>query len=115
MLYDRDPTNYDYLGFDTANLLFTGLEQSGYNPDLLEEVLTKMNSWRGIIGQVHFGGNSPRQNQSVFIIEYDNQERGADRAGYYDQYGFHPEGQELPPLMETDSTSIDSIGIEIGN
>ncbi len=105
MLYDRNPTRYDYLGFDTANLLLDGLEQSNFKPALIRQVFIKMDTWRGVIGQVRFGGNHPRQNQSVFIMEYDNQERRASRAGYYDQFGFHPEGQVLPTPVESDTTS----------
>ncbi|MCF7796991.1 MAG: penicillin-binding protein activator [Lentisphaeria bacterium] len=110
--YDRDPTNYDYLGYDAASLLLEGLTQARFNPVVLGEVLKTMGTHRGIISQVKFGGNSPRQNQSVFIMEYDNQARELEQAGFYDQFGFHPKAMILPDLMSLDTAGTDSFKVD---
>ncbi|PJA54192.1 MAG: hypothetical protein CO167_05190 [Candidatus Marinimicrobia bacterium CG_4_9_14_3_um_filter_48_9] len=113
MLYDRSPTQYDYLGYDAVNLLLDGLTQTRFNSAILTELLKKMGVWRGITSQVKFGGDSPRQNQSVFIMEYDNQSRLLDPAGYYDQFGFHPKAMILP--QPSDSTTIQNLNKNIGH
>ncbi|MCF7801522.1 MAG: penicillin-binding protein activator [Candidatus Marinimicrobia bacterium] len=110
--YDREPTNYDYLGYDAGSLLLEGLTQARFNPVVLVGVLKTMGTHRGIISQVKFGGSSPRQNQSVFIMEYDNQARELEQAGFYDQFGFHPESMVLPAMMPMDSTGTDSIHVD---
>lgn len=104
MIYDRSPTRYDYTGYDAISLFLDALTQSRFNPVILTEWLKKMGTWRGLISQVKFGGDSPRQNQSVFIMEYENQARTLEPAGYYDQFGFHPKQMILP--QPVDSTTI---------
>lgn len=112
MLYDRSPTHYDYLGYDAVNLLLDGMTQTHFKPAILTELLKKMGVWRGVTSQVKFGGDSPRQNQSVFIMEYDNKERLLEPAGYYDQFGFHPKAMILP--QPVDSSSIQNKNATVG-
>ncbi|NQV29767.1 MAG: penicillin-binding protein activator [Candidatus Marinimicrobia bacterium] len=95
-IFKHLPEQYDFMGYDVMGMLLSSAQYAGGSRAKLWDVLVNSPNYQGRFHNVQWGGNSKRENDLVFLLDY------ADKAfkltGYYDSSGF----------FSMDSVAVDS-------
>ncbi len=85
-IFKHRPDQYDYMGFDVMGMLLESAQYAGGSGSKLWEVMINSPNYEGLVHQVQWGGNTRRENDLVFLMDY--VENGFELTGYYDNLGF---------------------------
>ncbi|MEA3286115.1 MAG: penicillin-binding protein activator [Candidatus Marinimicrobia bacterium] len=85
-LFNRHPEQYDLMGFDAMGMVLNASQYAGGSGSRLWEVLINSPGYEGLVHQVQWGGNTRRENDLVFLMDY--VDKGFELTGYYDNFGF---------------------------
>jgi len=100
-LFKRRPEQYDFLGYDVMGLLLDAAQFAGGSGSRLWEVMINYPNYEGVVHQVQWGGNTKRENDLVFLMDYVG--TSFELTGYYDNSGFFSmDSLETESLSETE-------------
>ncbi len=97
-IFKHRPEQYDFLGYDVMGMLLETARYAGGSGSNLWEVMINSPNYEGLVHQVQWGGNTRRENDLVFLMDY--VENAFELTGYYDNSGFFSMDS-----LETESTS----------
>jgi len=98
-IFKHRPDQYDYMGYDVMGMLLEAAQYAGGSSKKLWEVLMNSPSYDGLVHRVQWGGNTRRENDLVFLMDY--MDKSFELTGYYDNSGFFSMDS-----LEADSTSV---------
>ncbi len=100
-IFKHRPEQYDLMGFDAMGMVLNAAQYAGNSGSMLWEVLINSPNYEGLVHQVQWGGNTKRENDLVFLMDY--VDKAFKLTGYYDNSGFFSMDSvetELPSEIE---------------
>jgi len=85
-IFNHRPTQYDFMGYDVMGMLLEAAQYAGGSGHKLWEAMINSPNYEGLIHQVQWGGDTRRENDLVFLMDY--VEDSFELTGYYDNSGF---------------------------
>ena len=100
-IFKHRPEQYDYMGYDVMGMLLDAAQYAGGSGSKLWEVMTTAPNFEGLVHQVQWGGNTRRENDLVFLMDY--KDNAFELTGYYDNSGFFSmDSVSTEPTSETE-------------
>ncbi len=95
-IFKHRPEQYDLTGFDAMGMVLDASQYAGNSGNELWKALINSPTYEGLVHQVQWGGNTRRENDLVFLMDY--VDKAFELAGYYDNLGFFSMDSLAPEL-----------------